>query len=230
MKLRILILALLIIAFPNRSDAKIYKWRDDKGKLHFTDSVNKIPPRYRKNIPVPNRKIKPAPEKKNPEPSVGNKAMSTLDPEMATKQTKFSLASYKSEKVKIYDFQFGYWKQKEGSDIPKKITVPNGGTLFIQKGGKIGAFFVIYEIESDDTFQVSMRVKAPLAEGNGAMQEGTSAISLTGNYKKEMRTVSIDAEEKFLKGFQIPGNFTFQFVNNGKVFRSQNIRLVWDDQ
>lgn len=156
--------------------------------------------------------------------------MPTLDPEMATEQTKFFLVSDKGQKVKIYDFDFGYWEQKGSSDIPKKIAVPNGGTLPIKEGGKIGAFFIIYKIMSADTFQISMRVKAPLAGGNGAMQEGTNAISLTGNYEKKMKTVTIDAEKQFLKDFQIPGDFTFQFVNNGKVFRSQNIRLVWADQ
>jgi uncharacterized protein DUF4124 len=226
-KLRFLILALLIIALPNRSDAKVYKWRDDKGKLHFTDSVNKIPPKYRKNIPVPNKKTKPAPEKNNLEPSVGNKTMTTLDPEIATEQTKFFLASFKNEEVRIYDFQFGYWEQKQGSDIPERITVPEGGTLPIKEGGKIGALFKIYQIESADTFQISMRVKAPPAKGYGAMREGTSVKALSGNYKEEMATVTIDAEKQFLRDFKIPGNFTFQFVNNGKVFRSQNIRLVW---
>jgi uncharacterized protein DUF4124 len=31
-------------------DAKIYKWKDENGKTHFTDSPEKIPFKYRKNI------------------------------------------------------------------------------------------------------------------------------------------------------------------------------------
>ena len=29
------------------AQAKIYKWKDENGKLHFTDSLSKIPPQYR---------------------------------------------------------------------------------------------------------------------------------------------------------------------------------------
>lgn len=31
-------------------DAKIYKWKDENGKTHFTDDSSKIPFKYRKNI------------------------------------------------------------------------------------------------------------------------------------------------------------------------------------
>ena len=31
-------------------DAKVYKWKDENGKTHFTDSLDKIPYKYRKSI------------------------------------------------------------------------------------------------------------------------------------------------------------------------------------
>ncbi len=230
MKLRFLILVLLIVFLPNTSDAKVYKWRDDKGKLHFTDSIDKIPPQYRKNLPREKSKKNTASEKKSSMPPAGKKEMPALDPEVAKDKTTFFLTSGNGKKVKIYDFAFGYWKKTKGFEVPKKITVPRNGVLPIKHGGEIGAFFIIREIKSGDNFQISMRVKAPLAGGNGAMREGASGTSLSGSYKKEMKTITVNAEEQYLKDFQIPGDFTFQFVNNGKVFRSQNIRLVWADR
>lgn len=40
------VLVVLMLASPSHS--AIYKWKDEKGKTHFTDSLSKIPPQYRK--------------------------------------------------------------------------------------------------------------------------------------------------------------------------------------
>ena len=40
------VLVFLILASPSHS--AIYKWKDSKGKTHFTDNLSKIPPQYRK--------------------------------------------------------------------------------------------------------------------------------------------------------------------------------------
>ena len=40
------VLVFLILASPSHS--AVYKWKDGKGKTHFTDSLSKIPPQYRK--------------------------------------------------------------------------------------------------------------------------------------------------------------------------------------
>ena len=40
--------ALLILVFASPSHSKIYKWKDENGKTHFTDNPSKIPPQYRK--------------------------------------------------------------------------------------------------------------------------------------------------------------------------------------
>jgi len=36
------------LVFPEAPVAAVYKWKDDNGKLHFTDQPSKIPPKYRK--------------------------------------------------------------------------------------------------------------------------------------------------------------------------------------
>jgi hypothetical protein len=52
-KLRHSIGQILVILFvfcflvPNTATAKMYKWKDDSGKTHYTDSPNKIPKKYR---------------------------------------------------------------------------------------------------------------------------------------------------------------------------------------
>jgi len=54
------------LVFPQTSDAAIYKWRDDKGKLHFTDSPSKIPLKYQKKHGKPVYKSKPLTTQSSP--------------------------------------------------------------------------------------------------------------------------------------------------------------------
>ena len=42
--------------------AKIYKWKDDRGKIHFTDSVSKIPLKYRDQVEKFKGVAEPKPE------------------------------------------------------------------------------------------------------------------------------------------------------------------------
>jgi clan AA aspartic protease (TIGR02281 family) len=48
------VLVFLILASPSHS--AIYKWKDNKGKTHFTDNLSKIPPQYRKKGELKNMK------------------------------------------------------------------------------------------------------------------------------------------------------------------------------
>ncbi len=47
-------LLIIGLALPQASDAAVYKWRDETGKLHFTDQPHKIPKQYQQkhNKPV----------------------------------------------------------------------------------------------------------------------------------------------------------------------------------
>lgn len=48
------VLALTLgLVLPQGLEAAVYKWRDDKGKLHFTDHPSKIPLKYRKKHSKP---------------------------------------------------------------------------------------------------------------------------------------------------------------------------------
>jgi len=48
------VLVFLILASPSHS--AIYKWKDEKGKTHFTDNLSKIPPQFRKKGELKNMK------------------------------------------------------------------------------------------------------------------------------------------------------------------------------
>lgn len=39
--------------------AELYKWKDDKGKVHYTDQIGKVPPQYRKSSKVQGFEDKP---------------------------------------------------------------------------------------------------------------------------------------------------------------------------
>lgn len=44
----IIFFGFLILTLPNHpAEAKVYKYKDENGKIHFTDSLNKIPFKYR---------------------------------------------------------------------------------------------------------------------------------------------------------------------------------------
>ncbi len=61
------IIVALFWLFQASAVAGIYKWRDDQGKLHFTDDRSKIPLKYRENV----EKLKGVSEPKPPKPSMG---------------------------------------------------------------------------------------------------------------------------------------------------------------
>ncbi|NIP99974.1 MAG: DUF4124 domain-containing protein [Nitrospinaceae bacterium] len=42
--MRVLFVLLLLLAFTQPAFAKIYKWVDDQGKMHFTNNPSDIPP------------------------------------------------------------------------------------------------------------------------------------------------------------------------------------------
>ena len=56
------IIVALLWLFQASAVAGIYKWRDDQGKLHFTDSKSKIPLKYRENVQKLRGVAEPKPE------------------------------------------------------------------------------------------------------------------------------------------------------------------------
>ena len=43
-----LLIGIFLIGNPTPSSAKMYKYKDENGKLHFTDDPTKVPEKYRK--------------------------------------------------------------------------------------------------------------------------------------------------------------------------------------
>lgn len=51
---------LVLLTFSVPSHSAIFKWKDENGKIHFTDSLSKIPPQYRKKGDLKTMKGAPA--------------------------------------------------------------------------------------------------------------------------------------------------------------------------
>ncbi len=51
---------LVVLTFAVPSQSTIYKWKDEDGKTHYTDSLSKIPPQYRKKGELETMKGVPA--------------------------------------------------------------------------------------------------------------------------------------------------------------------------
>jgi len=48
MKISLLMFLLIFLLVPQGAYAAVYKWKDENGKVHFTDSPDKVPLKYRK--------------------------------------------------------------------------------------------------------------------------------------------------------------------------------------
>lgn len=62
------IMVALLWLFQTPLWAKIYKWKDDRGKLHFTDDRAKIPLKYREKVQKFKGVTEPRPKEEEPEP------------------------------------------------------------------------------------------------------------------------------------------------------------------
>ena len=63
---------LLVMLFPVCSIAKIYKWVDEEGVIHFTNDIDEVPLKYQPEI------ISTKPSLKKPEISSGQKDWSSM--------------------------------------------------------------------------------------------------------------------------------------------------------
>ncbi len=45
--LQLLLILILVLILSQVSFADMYQWKDEQGKIHFTDSIKKVPKRYR---------------------------------------------------------------------------------------------------------------------------------------------------------------------------------------
>ena len=119
-RIAFLFLSTLFLSFlwVHASEARVYKWKDENGKLHFTDSASKIPPKYRKNF-----KAEPKKYEKKTTNRASQQFMETFKKEWAKWPNVSSRAPQGSvrykivgdnrsryEPVKFRRFQFVEWK------------------------------------------------------------------------------------------------------------------------
>ena len=91
----------LLWLFQASAEARIYKWRDDQGKLHYTDNKSKIPLKYRENIQKfkgvvePKPKVEAPPEEELKSEEEPQAASQPPPPEEKPKFTEEELAQLK---------------------------------------------------------------------------------------------------------------------------------------
>jgi hypothetical protein len=74
------IIVALLWLFQASAVASIYKWRDDQGKLHFTDDRAKIPPKYLENVQKFKGVTEPKPKEEAPPEEEQGELESGQDP------------------------------------------------------------------------------------------------------------------------------------------------------
>ena len=79
----------------------VYKWRDESGRMHFTDDITKMPPQHRPHFT--NKKSQP--RKKIEEPEDKNPKKTTPAPGLAKKQRLSRQAQEHKAQSEIYEEQ-----------------------------------------------------------------------------------------------------------------------------
>lgn len=65
------------VAADDPPSAKIYEWQDQQGVLHISDSLEKVPAKYRSSVKTRNIEVSPEQEQAAPEQSPGTKQTMT---------------------------------------------------------------------------------------------------------------------------------------------------------
>ena len=189
------------------AQAKIYKWKDETGKLHFTDSLSKIPPQYRQGPGLETLKEAPAssgfgvdlhlPVKTSreyvvPLTRLGNNFLAKV------------LLNGKVEATLLVDT--GASSITLSEEIAKELGIWNLNRLpqvtFSTAGGHQKApLIVLKKVQVGEA--VARNVEAninPHAGGEG--YDGLLGMTFLGNYQLEIR---LDTNEMVLKPLHPPG-------------------------
>jgi len=66
-----------------------------------------------------------------------------------------------------------------------------------------------------------------MANADGQKREVASSFAITGNYKNETKTVSIDFDEDFSEYFEIPSDWYVRFTDSAnKVFKALPVHVA----
>jgi len=101
MKIRILLFFLIFMLMDQGAYAAVYKWKDENGKIHFTDSPDKVPLKYRKKENIDksfNRK--PSAESPHDRQSPAEFLISCM---IKTKSLKKCTEMMKQETIRLYN-------------------------------------------------------------------------------------------------------------------------------
>jgi hypothetical protein len=117
----------LVIVHSSNADAKTYKWKDEKGKTHFTDNPLKIPEKYRKKAGATGSYKKTKIRKKVVKP----------DSISDSKRKPEPLILKKEKKVKIHNLE-GAWRGWGGVELKRDFGDTYTGTYKDTFGTDVG--------------------------------------------------------------------------------------------
>jgi len=148
--------ALLILLFAGSAFADLYQWKDERGVIHITDSMEKVPSKYRDEVRVfkEGPKQAPAPEQEAvPEEDTGPDLDVTTPP------------SLEQEAEELYgDQTLEWWKQsfqEKRSKINDLQSSINAKTQFMQVFEAGRRFGQVFDAESVTKYNI---VKKELPE------------------------------------------------------------------
>jgi len=194
----------LIILSPNTAQAKMYKWVDDQGKIHFTDNKLNIPPKYRD-------KIKPEKEITKKPRTSGSRL------EVTGTQNEFKLVSKGGKNITLKDFKVGY---KNGGRARESNSVPYG------VGTKFGFFFKLPLMEQGDKLLIDMEAQVPLRNRGGEREKIIFTFTFWNYAVPELKgNIHINFDEGDSEKYMVPGEWVITLYNNNKPFVSQKFRV-----
>ncbi len=125
MTIRILIYALGIIFLASPAAGKIYKWKDESGKTHFTDNPGKIPKKFRENLNV----VPDAPARVKTPPRIPlqyKKNAEALDPDSTPSSDDARLLDEVKDRIKKADESIKKLKERLKSEKDRREKYKRG--------------------------------------------------------------------------------------------------------
>jgi hypothetical protein len=124
----LLIIVALLIVHSSNADAKTYKWKDEKGKTHFTDNPLKIPEKYREKTGATGSSKNTRIRKKVLKPDSISDSKPQLEPQVLKKE----------QKVKIHNLE-GAWRGWGGVVLERDFGRTYTGTYKDTYGTDVGS-------------------------------------------------------------------------------------------
>ena len=206
----------VVIGLASPAGAVIYKWKDDSGKTHFTDNLEKVPPRFREKDKL--EKVRPAPPSGSSDTPAPEKADETAPPsgetppageksqELSAQETDAINASIKFLESDLKRFEKFVAKGEMDVNvtlvvrdaIPEKTALANKLEKFDLPGLKAAAKYLQSSLKQDeDAKEIHHDLYWRKMRANDHLKRVTQeAGTKTGLIKQLKASLEADAEAK----------------------------------